>query len=172
MYRFHYLYMQKKYPHPNQLKLLFTDTDSLAYRIYTTDVYRDMSVDAERHYDFSEYPFTHPMYNITNRRKLGKFKDEFNSVCAGKYVGLRPKCYAFESMGVVKKNIIIHRNPVEKKTAKGTKTSVKNNHLHFVHYKISLDDMRIFVCGENHIRSHAHTITTAVSYTHLRAHET
>ena len=160
MYRFHYLYMKKKYPAPNQLKLLFTDTDSLAYQVYTADLFRDMAEDAEEHFDFSEYPFTHPMYSIANRRKLGKFKDEFNSIYPEKFCGLRPKCYAFLVMGLVKKNIFIHYELIEKKTAKGTKATVKEMHLHFDHYKSSLDYMRIFVCGENHIRSHAHSIIT------------
>ena len=152
--------MKKKYPGPDQLSLLFTDTDSLAYRVHTTDIYRDMAEDAEEYFDFSEYPFTHPLYSIANRRKLGKFKDEFNSICADKFAGLRPKCYAFTATGLVKKNIVVHNNLVEKERAKGTKTSVRNKHLHFDHYKTSIDDMRIFVCGENHIRSRAHQLIT------------
>ena len=160
MYEFHYLYMKRKYPLPNQLELLFTDTDSLAYKVHTTDIYCDMAEDAEEYFDFSEYPFTHPMYSVENRRKLGKFKDEFNPICPRKFVGLRPKCYAFLSRGLVKYNIIKHYDLVEKKVAKGDKKSVKDKHLHFCHYKASLDDMRVFVCGENHIWSHAHTITT------------
>ena len=36
MYDFHYNHMRVKYPHANQLWLLSTDTDSLAYAVQTT----------------------------------------------------------------------------------------------------------------------------------------
>ena len=54
MYNFHYNHMCVKYPRPDQLRLLFTDTDSLAYAVQIEDTYRDMAVDAATHYDFSE----------------------------------------------------------------------------------------------------------------------
>ena len=57
IYYFHYNYMKVKYPHSNQLRLLFTDTDSLACAVQTDDIYEDMTVDASGRYDFSEYPF-------------------------------------------------------------------------------------------------------------------
>ena len=48
---------------PDQLRLLFTDTDSLAYAVQTEDIYRDMAGDAATHYDYSEYPLDHPLYS-------------------------------------------------------------------------------------------------------------
>ena len=48
--------MKIKYPHANQLRLLFADTDSLAYTVRTNDIYKGMAVDAANRYDFSEYP--------------------------------------------------------------------------------------------------------------------
>ena len=41
MYDFHYNYMLKKY----NIKLMFTDTDSLCYEIKTDDVYKDLFQD-------------------------------------------------------------------------------------------------------------------------------
>ena len=38
--------------HANQLRLLFTDTDSLAYAVQTDDIYGDMADDAADRYDF------------------------------------------------------------------------------------------------------------------------
>ena len=61
VYDFHYNYMKVKYPHANQLRLLFTDTDSLAYAVQTDDIYKDMATDAADRYDFSEYPLDHPL---------------------------------------------------------------------------------------------------------------
>ena len=59
------------------------------------DIYRDMVDDAASRYDFSEYPLDHPLYDTSNRKALGFFKDELNSVSMREFVGLRPKCYAF-----------------------------------------------------------------------------
>ena len=61
MYDFHYNHMCVQYPRANQLRLLFTDTDSLAYDVQTDDIYSDMVDDAASRYDFSEYPLDHPM---------------------------------------------------------------------------------------------------------------
>ena len=45
MYDFHYNHMCVKYPRTDQLRLLFTDTDSLAYDVQTDDIYRDTDDD-------------------------------------------------------------------------------------------------------------------------------
>ena len=94
-YDFHYNSMYVKYPRANQLRLLFTDTDSLAYAVQTDDIYRDMADDAADRYDFSEYPLDHPLYDTSHRKAIGFFIDELNSVHMQEFVGLRPKCYAF-----------------------------------------------------------------------------
>ena len=90
MYDFHYNHMCVKYPSANQLRLLFTDTDSLAYAVQRVDIYRDIVDNAASRYDFSEYPLDH-LYDTSNRKALGFFKDELNSVPMRKFVGLRPK---------------------------------------------------------------------------------
>ena len=54
MYDFHYNHMKVKYPCANQLRLLFTDTDSLAYAVQTDNIYKDMANDAADWYDCSE----------------------------------------------------------------------------------------------------------------------
>ena len=105
MYDFHYNHMKVKYPHASQLRQLFTDTDSLAYAVQTDDIYKDMATDAADRYDFSEYPLDHPLYDTSNRKALGFFKDELNSVPMQEFVGLRPKCYAFHCTGKVDKNV-------------------------------------------------------------------
>ena len=43
MFDFQYNYIKHKYKH--KAELLFTDTDSLMYQIYTDDFYRDISHD-------------------------------------------------------------------------------------------------------------------------------
>ena len=68
-----------------------------------------------------------------NRKALGFFKDELNSVPMQQFVGLRPKCYAFLCTGKVSNNLSQHTKPVEKKTGKGVKRWVKDAQLHFAH---------------------------------------
>ena len=61
--------MQRKFP--NELQLLFSDTDSLCYIIkksnVTTDL-RDLSV----FMDFSNYPPEHELYSTENKYKPGR----------------------------------------------------------------------------------------------------
>ena len=70
MYNFHYNHMRVKYPHHGQLRLMFTDTDSLAYAVQTEDIYRDMAEDAATRYDFSEYPLTPTLWRRRQQRLL------------------------------------------------------------------------------------------------------
>ena len=58
MYDFHYNYIKTKYS--DKAKLLFTDTDSLAYDIRTKDFYKDINPDIEKRFDTSPYPTNHP----------------------------------------------------------------------------------------------------------------
>ena len=76
MYDFHYNYMKTKYG--DNAKLLFTDTDSLAYEIKTKDCYKDINPDIEKRFDTSDYPTNHPSGIKTglNSKVLGMFKDE------------------------------------------------------------------------------------------------
>ena len=135
--------MKLKYPHTNQLRLLFTDTDSLAYAVQTDDIYKDMATDTADRYNFSEYPLDHPLYDVSNRKSLGFFKDELNYVPMRELVGLRPKCYAFLCTGKVDENVLQHTRTVEKKTAEGVKSKVKEDHMHFAHYLNTLRNLSV-----------------------------
>ncbi|KFM68525.1 hypothetical protein X975_13710, partial [Stegodyphus mimosarum] len=91
MYNFHYNHIKKQYG--ERAKLLFTDTDSLTYEILTEDVYRDMSFHMHL-YDMSDYPKTHALYSISNKKKIGCFKDEMSSKAILEFIGLRAKMYS------------------------------------------------------------------------------
>ena len=93
-----------------------------------------MADDATSRYDFSEYPLDHLLYDTSNRKALGFVKDELNSMHMREFVGLHSKCYAFLYTSKVDKSVLPHTTPVEKKTAKGVKRKVKDDHLHFAHY--------------------------------------
>ena len=91
----HYNVIQKRYG--DKAKLLFTDTDSLAYLIETDDVYADMVQDRE-HYDFSAYSKDSFMYSQQlegNTKKLGKFKDEQANDPIIEFCGRAPKEYSY-----------------------------------------------------------------------------
>lgn len=68
--------------------LLFTDTDSLTYEIEANDVYRDFWIDKDK-FDNSDYPEGSPYFDKTNKKVIGKFKDEAAGVPICEFVGLR-----------------------------------------------------------------------------------
>ena len=111
MYDFHYNYIKQKYG--NKAKLLFTDTDSLTYEIETKDVYRDFWNDKDR-FDNSDYPENSPYFNKTNKKVIGKFKDEAAGVPVVEFIGLRSKMYSYmkddmnggKTAKGIKKNVI------------------------------------------------------------------
>ena len=46
-------------------------------------------------YDFSEYPEDNLCYDISNKKVLGKFKDEMKSKIVTEFIALKPKMYSF-----------------------------------------------------------------------------
>ena len=152
MYDFHYNHMKEKYP-DDRLKLLFTDTDSLCYAVKTKYIYKDMEVDAIKKYDFSAYPFEHPLYSAKNKKIIGMMKDELNSVPLEEVAALRPKCYCLRYHGKVSDtNILKHSKLVEKPTPAGAKKSVKDKNLVFDHY------LKICSTKHNRIKKEAYII--------------
>ena len=86
MYQFHYDYVLKSF---DNVKLLFTDTDSLVYKIKNGNVYDLL--------DFSGYPKNSPYYGSSNKKVLGKMKDELNGVRIDEFVGLKSNMYSLIS---------------------------------------------------------------------------
>jgi len=185
MYDFHYNYIKLKYP-DEKSKLMFTDTDSLTYLIKTDDVYEDMLNDNHL-FDFSDYPDDHPCFqslnqieiqNIKKKNKkiIGKFKDELKGISMEEYVGLRPKLYSILYMAtklyeIIKGKEMEIKVPTEfsysknvemedKKTAKGTKESVKKEHMKHCHYKDTLFTLGEYIVSQNLLKSENHTITS------------
>ena len=147
MYDFHYNKMKARYE--ENIKLLFTDTDSLCYEIKTEDIYQDMAEELEE-YDTSEYPTDHPLYSITNKKVLGKMKDEVKGVPIEEFVGLRPMMY---SLKYTKKDRCI-----EKKTAKGITRNVTEKVITHQDYKDCLFEQKLKLTSMKQIRSEAHQI--------------
>ena len=97
MYDFQYNYIKTKYG--NKEKLVFTDTDSLAYEITTKDFYKDINADIEKRFDTSDNPTNHPSGIKTglNSKVLGMFKDEAGGKQIVEFVGLRAKLYSYKT---------------------------------------------------------------------------
>ena len=151
MYRFHYKHMKRIYD-SEKLKLLFTDTDSLAYQITTNNVYADMLLDADM-YDFSGYPKDHLCYSVKNKKVIGKMKDEVNGFALHEFVGLRPKLYSFSPSFVDTDG-----KEKTKKVAKGIKQCITNHHLKHEYYKESLFQFSRYRVNMNLFRSDRHII--------------
>ena len=117
MFDFHYNYIKKKYG--NKAELLFTDTDSLMFQIYTDDFYKDIIPDILTKFDTSDYPPNHKSGIPTgvNKKVIGMFKDEVAGKQITCFVGLRPKLYSFriEEDKEVRKCKGIKKNVIKKK---------------------------------------------------------
>ncbi|XP_065675836.1 uncharacterized protein LOC136092044 [Hydra vulgaris] len=152
MYEFHYDYIKNKYA--DRAKLLFTDTDSLAYEIKTEDFYADISKDVESKFDTSEFDPKHPAINNVgfevglNKKVLGMFKDEAGGAQIKEFVGLRSKLYSYKVHG--KKN----------KKCKGIKKNIVKKYITHEDYKHCLLNKVDQVRKMNVIRSHSHEVYT------------
>ena len=76
---------------------MFTDTDSLVYDIKGNNVYEECFKDREL-FDFSEYPVDSKYYDVTNKKVVGKIKDEFKGEKIYEFVGLESKMYSITSV--------------------------------------------------------------------------
>ena len=74
MYQFHYDYVLKTF---DNVKLLFTDTDSLVYEIKGCKVYEQGFKDKEL-FNFGGYNKDSVYFDDSKKKKLGQMKDEFN----------------------------------------------------------------------------------------------
>ena len=113
VYKFHYLYIKKLYG--DQCELLFTDTDSLVYKVsdpeFDNDVYTN-----RQYFDLSNYSPNNPLYDASNHRLRGTFKNEFPRDPVVAFVGTRSKMY-----------VTLHASQIEIKKAKGLPRSVVSN---------------------------------------------
>ena len=144
MYDFHYNYIKKKYG--DKARLLFTDTDSLTYEIEAEDVYRDFWNDKDK-FDNSDYPESSLYFDKTNKKVIGKFKDEAAGVPICEFVGLRSKMYSY-----------IKDDQKVGKTAKGIKKNVINNNIKHENYKQTLFENKQMHHKMKTIRSQNHKL--------------
>ena len=157
MYDFHYNYIKCKYG--QKAKLLFTDTDSLAYEIETEDFFKDISPDVEEFFDTSNFP-DHLGIPKVNNKVIGMFKDEAGGEIIQEFVGLRSKLYAYKLNGE------------EEKKCKRIKKNVVKRSISFEDYKRCLFSSEEQMRRMNVIRSRFHEMyTEEVSKTALSSND-
>ena len=145
MYRFHYELIKQRYG--SDATLLFTDTDSLCYHIKTEDVYHDM-FERKEEFDFSDYPKESKFHDPTNKKVIGKMKDETASVPIVEFVGLRSKMYSFKT------------EEHECKKAKGINKGVVRRKMRHQDYLKTLEKQTRSLARMRAIRSTNHRVTS------------
>lgn len=145
MFSFYYDVLYPRYG--GQLKLLYTDTDSLILLIETEDLVEDMRQQQDQ-YDTSNYPTNHPLFSNVNKKVVGKFKDETGGKMMREFVGLRSKMYAYDC-----------EDGDLCKRAKGVQGSVlKSPAITLAHYREQLGKAVPKVCEMNQLRHRRHRI--------------
>ena len=87
--------MLNKYDTKN-IRLMFTDTDSLLYEIKKTKLFTRIYIKKDRKYfDTSDYPANSDYHSNENKKVIGKMKDEAADVPINEFVGLRSKMYSY-----------------------------------------------------------------------------
>ena len=148
MYDFHYNYIKSQYG--DKARLLFTDTDSLTYEIEADDVYQDFWKDKHL-FDNSDYPKNSPFFDNSNKKVIGKFKDEAAGMPIVEFVGLRSKMYSY-----------MKDNEKGSRTAKGIKKNVIKQQLLHDNYKDTLFNKKQMRHTMRLIKSEKHQIGSYV----------
>ena len=148
IYDFHYNYIKGTYG--NRAKLLFTDTDSLTYEIRTEDAYKDFWNDKDK-FDNSDYPADSPFYDASNKKGIGKLKDEAASKPIIEFIGLRSKMYSYTK-----------DDGTNNKTAKGIAKSIIKKVIKHEDYKNILFNNEQMYHNMKTIRSDLHILKTCL----------
>ena len=145
MYSFYYDVLKVRYG--ENIKLIYTDTDSYVLQTFTNDIFEDFK-DLKQHMDFSGYDKEHPCHDATNKKVLGKFKDECDGKIIASFIALRPKMYCFKLYDEVK----------EEKKAKGVPKHKVKSELDMTDYENTLHNKKAKHVNFSAIRSKTHQI--------------
>ena len=103
MYSFHYNFINKNF----SVKLLFTDTDSLTCEIKSENIYEDFYKQKDL-FDYSNCSKDSTFFDESNKKVIGKMKDEFGGIIIDKFVGLKSKMYSIKK-SVAEKQILLKK---------------------------------------------------------------
>lgn len=147
MYNFHYNFMLKNVERDN-IDLLMTDTDSLCYHIKRQDIFEIMNNNRSI-FDMSNYEKGSFLYDNTNNKVMGKFKNE-SVKSITEFVGLRAKLYSFTAENDKKKH----------NKCKGVKSCFVKTELTIDDYRNTLYNRTSKSIKQNNIRSYGHELFT------------
>ena len=122
LYDFHYRVIKK---HWSQARLLFTDTDSLAYVLQDTPQAILQHLRECQIMDFSNLDPTHEFYDASQAMVPGYWKDDNAGADIVEFVGLRAKMYSF----------MYARDRGSKSTAKGIQRSFLERNIKHENYR-------------------------------------
>ena len=91
MYDIHYNFIKKNF----DAEFLFTDTDSLTYEIKSENVYEEFFKWKDL-FDFSNYSKDSEFFDDTNKKVIGKMRDEYGEVIIDQFIGLKSKMYSIK----------------------------------------------------------------------------
>ena len=157
MQEFYYNVMKKKYG--ENVKMIYTDTDSFIFEIKTDDIYDDI-FEMKDLFDLSNFSECHKLFDTTNQKVEGKYKRETKEHLISEVIVLAPKSYSYKTIDLYSKKI------KEFKKSKGVK-SCKHAELLFEHYMSALngdtEKELIQKTTFNAIRSKEHKVITLTS---------
>ena len=137
MMDFHYNTIHKNFE--GRYNLIYSDTDSLVYSIQHEDIYEWIK-DNKEHFDLSD-SIRPDMKDNANKKVLGKYKDEMNTLLTKEFLALNPKVYSIMHQDKNKQGEVVDKN---KKTLKGvSKTVVKKEITHKDYKKVLGDNIPI-----------------------------
>ena len=93
MWDFHYNFIEKNF----DTELLFTDTDSLTYKIKSKNVFEKFFKWKDL-FDFSNYSKDSKFFDETNKKVIGKMKYEFGGVVVTEFVGIKSKMHSMKKI--------------------------------------------------------------------------
>jgi hypothetical protein len=148
MYSTYYDKLQKMF---NDVKLLYTDTDSMILHIKNSgNIYKVMKENDDL-FDLSEYPEDHILYSTKNKKVVGKFKDELSGNIMNKFIALRSKMYSYQKFDG------------EFKRCKGIKKCVVKNEIKFDDYYKCLFENKVTEHTFQSFKSINHNLYTVSS---------
>ena len=76
---------------------MFTDTDSLTYEIKSNNIYKEF-YKCKDLLDFSNYSNGSTFYDDTNKKVIGKMKDEYGGAIIDQFIGLKSNMYSIKKI--------------------------------------------------------------------------
>ena len=155
MMDFHYNVIHKNFE--GRYNLIYSDTDSFVYYIKHNDIY-DWIKNNKHHFDLSD-SLRPDLKDNTNKKVIGKYKDEMNSLLIAEFIALNPKVYSVIYQTIDDDNNIVAKN---KKVLKGISKVVVEKQIKHDNYEHTLEKNELLTKTVTIIRSFDHQLFTYV----------